>query len=233
MCEDEGPNAMTLEQRLAAIEKLERELVNKAHAILPKGAINIVDFFILGATQRTLSQSTAFRILIKARNFPSATILLRTQIDTAMRINGLRMMGNVEEDVERIFKGERTFDRLMSSAAAGGGKPERLTDAFLKKKLAEDHPWIESLYEQTSDFVHLSFRHLFTAITETNAETQIATMAISGTDPKQDESAYYEVCDAFFRVSRLTSTTILAVLMARHQRERVEAAAALRDGTGN
>ncbi|MEJ6784897.1 hypothetical protein [Aminobacter sp. Piv2-1] len=216
----------SLQQRLGAIEKLEAELVEKAHAILPKGAIDIVDFFILGATQRTLSQSTAFRTLIAARNFPSATVLLRTQIDTAMRINGLRMMANLETDVQRIFKGERTFDRLMSSPAAGGGKPERLTDAFLKKKLAEDHPWIEPLYEQTSDFVHLSFRHLFTAITETDAATQIATMAISDTDPKQDESVYYEVCDAFFRVSRLTSMTILGVLMARHQPDKVKAAAA-------
>jgi len=216
----------SLQQRLGAIEKLEAELVEKAHAILPKGAINIVDFFILGATQRTLSQSTAFRTLIAARNFPSATVLLRTQIDTAMRINGLRMMANLETDVQRIFKGERTFDRLMSSPAAGGGKPERLTDAFLKKKLAEDHPWIEPLYEQTSDFVHLSFRHFFTAITETDAATQMATMAISGTDPKQDESVYYEVCDAFFRVSRLTSMTILGVLMARHQPDKVKEAAA-------
>ncbi len=35
-----------LKQRLGAIEKLETELVEKAQAILPKGAINIVDFFI-------------------------------------------------------------------------------------------------------------------------------------------------------------------------------------------
>lgn len=226
MPEKQTDQPPSLKQRLGAIEKLEAELVEKAHAILPKGAINIVDFFILGATQRTLSQSTAFRTLIAARNFPSATVLLRTQIDTAMRINGLRMMANLETDVQRIFKGERTFDRLMSNPAAGGGKPERLTDAFLKKKLAEDHPWIEPLYEQTSDFVHLSFRHLFTAITETDPATQIATMAISGTDPKQDESVYYEVCDAFFRVSRLTSMTILGVLMARHQPDKVKAAAA-------
>ncbi len=226
MPEKQTDQPPSLQQRLGAIEKLEAELVEKAHAILPKGAINIVDFFILGATQRTLSQSTAFRTLIETRNFPSATVLLRTQIDTAMRINGLRMMANLETDVQRIFKGERTFDRLMSNPAAGGGKPERLTDAFLKKKLAEDHPWIEPLYEQTSDFVHLSFRHLFTAITETDAATQIATMAISGTDPKQDESVYYEVCDAFFRVSRLTSMTILGVLMARHQPDKVKASAA-------
>ncbi len=49
----------------------------------------------------------------------------------------------------------------------------------------------------------------------------MATLAISGIDPKQDETVYYEVCDAFFRVSQLTSTTILAMLMMRHQRDRL------------
>lgn len=226
MTHKDGTHAQrSMKDRLGDIERLEQELVVKAHEMLPDGAVNIVDFFILGATQRTLSQSRGFRTLIESRNFPSATILLRTQIDTAIRINGLTMMGNVEADVERLFKGECTFDRLMSGVPAGGGKPERLTDAFLKRKLAEHHPWIAPLYEETSDFVHLSFRHLFTAITKTDAETQMATLAISGTDPKQDEAAYYDVCDAFFSVSRLTSTSILAMLMMRHQRDQVIAAA--------
>lgn len=231
MRDESSPQAQrSLKDRLDHIERLEQELVAKAHEMLPDGAVNIVDFFILGATQRTLSQSRGFRTLIESRNFPPATILLRAQVDTAMRINGLTMMGDVEADVHRLLKGERTFDRLMSGVPVGGGKPERLTDAFLKKKLAEDHPWIAPLYEQTSDFVHLSFRHLFTAITNTDAKTQMATLAISGTDPKQDEAVYYEVCDAFFRVSRLTSMTILAMLMMRHQRDQVLAAAAAQAG---
>ncbi|NEJ01298.1 hypothetical protein [Rhizobium ruizarguesonis] len=217
MTEEESPSApRTLEQRLNDIVRLEQELVTKAHEMLPNGAVNIVDFFILGATQRTLSQSRGFRTLIESKNFPSATILLRTQIDTAMRINGLTMMADVNADINRLFKGERTFDRLMSATPVGGGKPERLTDAFLKKKLAEAHPWIAPLYEQTSDFVHLTFRHLFAAITDTDSETQTATLSISGCDPKRDEMVYYEVCDSFFRVSRLTSITILAMLMMRH-----------------
>ena len=53
-----------------------------------------------------------------------------------------------------------------------------------------------------------------------------------GTDPRQDESVYYEVCD-HLRVSRLTSTTVLLVLMARHQPQRVEAAAAARESKAN
>jgi hypothetical protein len=220
----------TLKDRLDDIEQLEKELPVKAQAILPDGTVSLIDFFILGATQRTLSQSRGFRTLIESRNFPSATVLLRTQIDTAMRINGLTMLADPEASMKRLFNGERTFDRLMSAVPVLGGKPERLTDAFLKQKLAETHPWIAPLYADTSNFVHLSFRHLFTAITSTDAETRMATLAISGTDPKQEESAYYESCDAFFRVSRLTSTMILGMLMLRHRRGEVEAAAAVEAG---
>ncbi|TIP18448.1 hypothetical protein [Mesorhizobium sp.] len=66
MPEDQPGHPPTLTQRLAAIERLEAKLVEKAHTILPKGAVNIVDLFIIGVTQRTLSQSTAIRTLIAA-----------------------------------------------------------------------------------------------------------------------------------------------------------------------
>ncbi|MBZ9772302.1 hypothetical protein [Mesorhizobium sp. CO1-1-8] len=70
--EERTQSPMTLTQQLNAIEKLETVLVERAHAILPKGAVNIVDFFILGATQRTLSQSTAFRAQLPFGNGPPA-----------------------------------------------------------------------------------------------------------------------------------------------------------------
>jgi hypothetical protein len=135
----------TLKDRLDDIEQLEKELPVPAQAFLPDRAVSLVDFFILGATQRTLLQSRGFRTLIESRNLPSKTVLLRTQIDTAMRINGLTMLAEPEARMQRLFNGERTFDCLMSAVPAGGGKPERLTDAFLKQKLAKTYPWIAPL----------------------------------------------------------------------------------------
>jgi hypothetical protein len=69
---------------------------------------------------------------------------------------------------------------------------------------------------KTISLVHLSFRHLFTAITSTDADTRMAILAISSADPKQHEAAYHEVCDAFFQISKLTSAMILGMLMLRH-----------------
>ena len=154
----------TLKDRLDNIEKLESELVRKAQKTLPPGPMYMTDMFLMGATQRTLAQSRGFRHLIETRNFPSATILLRTQIDTAMRVNGLSLMDDREGNLKRLMENELNFDRLTSGTPTDGGKPERLTDAYLRKQLSAKYPWIDKLYSDASNFVHLSFRHLWTAV---------------------------------------------------------------------
>ncbi len=206
----------SLAERLNAIESLESELLRKGQSILPSGApISSIDNFLLGAMKRTVSQSLGFRKLVEGWNFSCATILVRTQIDTAMRVNGIPLLADPEIDVKRIFDGETTFRKLKSK----NGKS--MTDAYLHERLSEKYPWVTQLYEETSDFVHLSFRHFWPTLVGTNAEDQMAYFVVSGEDPKHEEANYYNVADAFFKVSKMTSTLLLALLVARHRREKV------------
>ena len=177
----------TLKDRLDNIKKLERELVQKAQKGLPSGPMYLTDMFLMGATQRTLAQSRGFRELIEAKNFPSATILLRTQIDTAMRVNGLSLMDDREGNLKRLLENELNFGQLTTGTPKDGGKRERLTDAYLRKQLSMKYPWIDKIYTDSSDFVHLSFRHLWTAVARTDNKTAMAYVAITGGDPERDE----------------------------------------------
>ena len=204
----------SLDERLRAIENLEGELLRKSHKIVQSGVrISSIDHFLLGAAKRTLSQSLGFRKLIEGWNFCCATILVRTQIDTAMRINGVVLLADPEVDIKRIFDGEVTFRKLKSK----NGK--MMSDAYLRERLSEKYPWISELYEETSDFVHLSFRHLWPTVISTNDENQMVYLVVSGEDPKHEEENYYDVVDAFFKVSQMTSTLLLGLLLARHRRE--------------
>ncbi|MBY3141834.1 hypothetical protein HFO65_29170 [Rhizobium laguerreae] len=206
-------------ERLAALEKLEGEILVKAQRMVPVGtSFTVVDNFILGAIKRTLSQSRAFRKLVEDWNFASATVMVRTQLDTAMRINGIRFMQNVENDVAQIFNGELTYRKLK---AADGNK---MTDAYLKEKLTEEHEWVGHLYDELSDFVHLSFRHFWPVMAGIDDENGIAYFAISAQDPKKDEANYYDVTDAFFRVTKLTGIMLVSLLMARHSPPKVSGA---------
>lgn len=210
-----------LKDRLEKIERLESELLTKAHQVFPSGSLYVTDMFLFGATQRTVAQSSGFRQLIKARNFASATILLRTQIDTAMRVNGLSLIVNREHDLGLLMAGKLKFNQLKTGKPKDGRKPERLTDAFLRTQLASKYPWINKVYEETSEFVHLSFRHLWAAVAHTDENSRTFRVVINGTGPERDESAYYEICDAFFEASKLTSNIIVAMFMAVHYPEQI------------
>ncbi len=203
--------------RLSHIQKLEKELTSKAAPIVQPGtAMYFVDLFAFGAANRTLAQSRGFRSMIESKNFPSAAILLRTQIDTLMRVNGLRYLDTPEAQLSEVFEGKKTFRELVSWQKTENGKAIRMQDKFLRERLQEDVTWIGSIYEETSDFVHLSFRHLFSSIQSTDDQEGIVNFAITGEDNAKDGSAYHEICDAFFQVSKLTCTNILGLLIARH-----------------
>lgn len=197
-----------LKGRLKAIEKLEKAFIKKAAAHFDAGDMYLTHMFLLGATQRTLCQSRGFRRLIESKNFPSATVLLRTQIDTAMRINALPLIDDRENSMKRLMASEIQFDRLMTTI--DGGKRERLTDAYLRKRLSAEHPWIDKVYTETSDFVHLSFRHLWTAVARLEDETRTVHFDISGTDAQRPQSDYFEICEAFAAVSTLAYALIQA-----------------------
>ncbi|KTE04318.1 hypothetical protein ATE68_01320 [Sphingopyxis sp. H038] len=98
---------------------------------------------------------------------------------------------------------------------------KKMSDAYLRERLATSHPWISPVYERTSDFVHLSGRHFDVSIARTDDETRMAYFQISGHDPQRPDETYFEVVDTFFEATKLASLLILAFLMARHQREQV------------
>ncbi|MTJ03092.1 MAG: hypothetical protein FH759_00175 [Sediminimonas qiaohouensis] len=211
-----------LSVRLDNLVKLEKELTRKAAKIIQPGApMYVVDWFVMGAAQRTLAQSRGFRSMIETRNFPSAAILLRTQIDTAMRINGLRYLDKPEDQLLEVFEGKKIFRDLSSWQKTQKGKSIRMHDTNLREWLQQDQPWIEKIYEQTSDLVHLSFRPLFASIQHLDDEERRVYFAITGEDNAKDEADYYEICDAFFDVSKLTCTRLLAALLAWHATDTV------------
>ncbi len=156
--------------------------------------------------------------MILESNFPSAAILLRTQIDTAMRVNGLKHLDNPEIQLRDVLHGQKTFRDLISIHKTPKQKPIKMQDAFLLEKIVEEEPWIKEVYKQTSDFVHLSFRPLFASIASTDDTDGSITFAISGEDIAKSEADYYEVCDAFHATSKLSGNILVKLLSSENYR---------------
>lgn len=171
--------------------------------------MTVIDMFLIGAIKRTLSQSLAFRTLVQGWNFTSAAVMVRTQLDTAMRVNGIKFMSDREQDIEEIFHGRTTYRKLKSTDG------EKMTDAYLKKKLTEEHPWVGPFYDELSDFVHLSFRHFWPVLAGTSSD-RTAQFVIHGEDPIKDERNYDAVAGGFHRVTLLTAMLLVSLLIVRH-----------------
>ena len=208
---------MTLLDWLTEIEELEKDLPRKVARTIKNGTDrSLVDLYVMSALKRTMSQSLGFRTMIETRNFPVAAILVRTQIDTAMRINGLRYLDRPTEQLKEVLGGTKTFRKLESSEKTDKNKAKKMHDAFLLAKIVEEAPWIDSVYKCTSDFVHLSFRPADSSITHMDDDSGTICFAITGEDYTAKESDYFEICKAFLEVTKLISAFIPAVLSGLH-----------------
>jgi hypothetical protein len=133
------------------------------------------------------------------------------QIDTAMRVNALLLVDDRDALCQEVLFGGKRFNALKDSNG------NRLTDKHLREKLAENHPWISRVYEETSDFVHLSGRHFYTSIASIDDQTRVCCLSISGADPPRLDSTYFEVVDAFSEVSKITALMLLGFFCAEAQ----------------
>ncbi len=204
--QDSKPNAFI--QRLDKQVALEQELIQKGAALLRQNeSMYGSDLFLLGAMKRTLAQSSGFRELIAAKNFPCAAAIVRLQIDTAMRINGLSLVNDIDAFCGELMEGKR-FNQIKDR----DGK--KLADFYLRQRLGEKHPWINSVYETTSDLIHLSPKHLFTSIIRTDDETRTVHFLIGDRDPPRPDETYFEAMDGFFEATKLAGMLILACLTA-------------------
>ena len=194
-----------IESRIEPIGVLRKDLLKQvAHYLKASDGFTQVDLFLIGATNRTIAQVHGFRDLILAKNFLCAGAILRMQIDTSMRIFGLSLVPSAEEPCGQLLAGRR-YNQLKDR----NGK--RLNDSFLRDKLSQHVAWINSVYESTSDLVHLSPRHFYNSI-ERIDETGNVSFRISGQDKPVPDEQYFEIIDGFYAATELNRDLILASL---------------------
>lgn len=201
--------AADLSDLLGKIEKLENEILQKCSSTVKPGEdFTSMCLFMFGAMKRTLSQAKGFRDLVATRNFPCAAGILRMQIDTAMRINGLMLLADPEAGCREVLGGKK-FSHLEDR----DGK--KLLDFYLKEKLSQDHPWIKKVYDSTSDFIHLSGRHFYNSVVSLDEESRTMYFQISGIDNKRPDEEYHEIVNAFFEATKIAGLLMTGYFRAR------------------
>jgi hypothetical protein len=198
----------TLEQRLAKIERLEAELLHKfPQLVQPHSDMYVSHFLLLGALKRTLAHADGFRKHIKDRNFICAGTIMRAQLDTALRVNALSLVKCPETFASDVLAGSP----INKMKDANG---HRLTDAYLAKKLSEQFPWVQKVYDNLCGLGHFSSRHIFSALAKTDDVTRTVHFEVAAQDPPRPDEDYFEIVEGFFETMRITGLLMLSLATA-------------------
>ena len=89
--------------------------------------------------------------MIEQRNSFCAFAIVRMQIDTVLRLHAGSLVTDHQKFCHDVLGGEQ-INHLMSD----DGSP--MTDRYLRKQVAKQHPGIDAVYEVTSGDIHFSHR---------------------------------------------------------------------------
>lgn len=194
---------LNLRERLLILEQQEKQLLQLLASIVVPGQAFTAHqlhgyLFVFGIGKRTIAQSTGFRSMIDARNFMCAAGLLRMQIDTAMRLNALNLVSNVNAFLDAWIAGTK----LSKFKSADG---QKMHDVYLIEQLGKAYPWVLEVYQQTSSFIHFSSRHAWATVTGLNEDERTFNFLIGPSDPDRPEEDYFEIVDAFGAANKMAS----------------------------
>lgn len=164
-------NIIAASQRLLTLKEGHLPLLQECLAA-DSGKIFEVDFLAWAAVNRSISNLDGFLSVTQQGNYILANSIVRLQLDTVLRFFSVHLVDAPHAHAMRILKGE-------SLKNIKDRQNEKMTDAYLCKTFAEKEslPWITTVYKQTSGYIHLSNKHIFSLFT--SAEEGIDSRTIS------------------------------------------------------
>jgi hypothetical protein len=187
------------------LEKTETEVrvAIRAVASAANGTLFPLDFLAWASANRTLGLLSAFRQLLEASNYSTAAALVRLQLDTLLRWKAAWHVSNPHDMALDVLSGTP----LRSLCDRDGN---RLTDQNLVQLTVDEAPWIERVYRETSGFVHLSEKHIFTCVDAMPPDDRSIQMKVSATDPETlTDTVRQEAVDGFVAIVRLLTRYLL------------------------
>lgn len=158
-------------KELEKFEKVIQDLGKRMHT----GSTFPLDILTNAVMDRSLHLIFGFTSLIRNQNYIGACHLVRCHLDNILRFSGAWLVENPHKFATDIMN-ETQIDKIIDR----NGK--KLKDWYLRNKLNEEFPWVTSVYKETSGFIHLSKKHIFTSSKIKNTENKTLEFKISKSD---------------------------------------------------
>lgn len=160
-----------IESGLIELEELSRSHVERGMNLLTSNDSKLytLDLLSVAVYRRSMSLIAGFSDMIRSNNFTCAVPLIRMQLDNALRFYATTLVQNPDKFVAKFISGTHIGD--FTDFETG----RKLSDTYLVKHLGKKFPGIIQVYRDTSGFIHLSEKHLFSTLgKKSNAERTIS-----------------------------------------------------------
>ena len=124
------------------------------------------DLVMFGILDRQIGLVESMPAIFESKNIHALAPLLRIQLDSLLRLHAFRIVENMGDLAHHIIKG-----KSLRKFKDRDGKD--LFDRHLVNTLKQELPWVESMYETLSGWVHFSENHILTAVSEGDGERTI------------------------------------------------------------
>lgn len=160
-----------------------------------------LDFLAFAAAKRHASTTSAFIAMVRSWNMVIARALLRMHIDTSLRFSAAWHVPEPHTFATQVLKGER-IDKLKTRTGT------RLTDSHLVQLHKDKHPWLPTVYEHLSGYVHFSGAHISDSIEGLGEEEgdRSIQFLVSDQDLKFPEFSWIEILKCFREATSILGT---------------------------
>ena len=188
---------MTIEEAIEILSEANQHHLElgKRMAEAYEGTIYHMDLFAAAVLNRSLYLIEGISKLILDRNYIASVPLLRLQLDNALRFHAAWLVDEPHQFVEDVMAGTKIRDIRDSDG-------NRMTDAYLVKKLSKEYDWIEEVYVKGSSYIHLSDSHIFNALHQTEKEHEIGIQIGRGKIPVPDDT-FLDLIGAFIETTKI------------------------------
>lgn len=107
------------------------------------------DLFFISALNRRVQFIDGIVELLKMRNLTCGGVLVRTQLDNLMRVFAAFIAKDRTSFINNYLCGEQIGNMKDN-------QNQKMTDGYLKKRISEYYPSIETVYNKSSGYIHLS-----------------------------------------------------------------------------
>ncbi|WP_303309817.1 hypothetical protein [Hymenobacter sp. BT730] len=167
-------NDSILSKGLDELRRADAGILNAAKKMVEGQELFPLDILANAVLNRSLALINGFIVLAEADNYLGAIHLIRLHLDSFLRFAAAWQVDQPHDFAFKVLNGE-PIRKLKDRTGA------KMTDAYLVSIFSKDYPWIKSVYETTSGYIHLSDRHIF-ASTKIESEQRLMHFSIARKD---------------------------------------------------